>query len=198
MPNSRWEDDVVDWWMDHWELLYLCFAFVVIIGLVMCYEVVTNHNMEMNGEMFVRTVDKTVDEVEDLGVEGVGVEQTPVWRVTPGNENRFIATVVLAAKVKFGTPKQDKPDIAASNRLVVRRFCSDLMAERGMRPTHIAQFIDIIVEMVFIPSTKEIVAKQLSATHAWQTRLDAYKELDRPRGRLMTRIRRVLAAIIYA
>jgi uncharacterized protein YjeT (DUF2065 family) len=193
-----WPNAVVEWLVMHEEVLKLCGAVVIILGLWVVYEAVTEHNVEMKGEVLVQSVDSVIDEVEDLGADVVPGVPDPVWRVTPGNESKFIASVVLAAKVKFGVPRQDTAAIAASNRLVVRRFCSDLMTERGMRPTHISKFLDTVVEMVFIPSAGEILAKRLTRTYAWQSRRDAYRDLDRPRGRLMTRIRRALASLLTA
>lgn len=50
---------------------------------------------------------------------------------------RFISKVILAAKAEFGLLQRSR-----ANYLMVRKFMRDLMRERKMRPSHIAQHLD--------------------------------------------------------
>lgn len=74
------------------------------------------------------------------------------------------------AKVKFGTPV-DEP----ANRLVIRKYVSDMMEERGLRPSHIMTYLDLVVELVFVPSESEVQARRLRTSRAWRDRHSFYK-----------------------
>jgi len=72
----------------------------------------------------------------------------------------FLAKVVTMAKAEHGLK-----DRTEANQLMIRKFCLDIMKDKGMRPTHIAQHLDIIVAIFFIPSDVDIVKRQIGATY---------------------------------
>lgn len=78
---------------------------------------------------------------------------------------RFQGKVVAIAKAEFGHLQRTE-----ANRLMVRKFMRDFMRERGMRPTHIAQHLDVSVACFFIPSDQDILAHQVGATREAHTR----------------------------
>jgi hypothetical protein len=59
---------------------------------------------------------------------------------------------------KWGLPK----DIPA-NRMMIRKFVGDHLMAHGMRPSHIARILPIIVELCFVPSTAMIEAQEIAA-----------------------------------
>jgi hypothetical protein len=75
------------------------------------------------------------------------------------SRGRFQAKVVSIAKAEFGYLNRTQ-----ANRLMVRKFMRDFMRERGMRPTHIAQHLDVSVACFFIPSDQDMIAYQLGAS----------------------------------
>jgi hypothetical protein len=75
------------------------------------------------------------------------------------SRGRFQAKVVSIAKAEFGYLNRTQ-----ANRLMVRKFMRDFMRERGMRPTHIAQHLDVSVACFFIPSDQDMIAHQLGAS----------------------------------
>jgi hypothetical protein len=101
---------------------------------------------------------------------GDGSGEGVVRMVPDGSRGRFIGGIVLAAKAVFGTPTDD-----LANRLVIRKFLRDLMEERGMRPTHIMRFLDLCVELVFIPSNVEVQTKRMRMSRAWTGRRREYR-----------------------
>jgi hypothetical protein len=74
---------------------------------------------------------------------------------------RFQARLVCVAKAEFGLLPRSQ-----ANKLMVRKFLRDYMRERGMRPTHIVQHLDVSVALVFIPSEQDVIAHQLGASKA--------------------------------
>lgn len=91
-------------------------------------------------------------------------------RVIDYERGTFIGAVVRAAKVKFGVPE----DILA-NRMCVRKFVSDMMEDRGMRPTHISEHIDMVVELVFLPNARELESARMRHSVAFMERRAKYK-----------------------
>jgi hypothetical protein len=75
------------------------------------------------------------------------------------DRGRFQGKVVAIAKAEFGYLQRTE-----SNRKMVRKFMRDFMRERGMRPTHIAQHLDVSVACFFIPSEQDCIAHQVGAT----------------------------------
>jgi hypothetical protein len=78
---------------------------------------------------------------------------------------RFQAKLVAIAKAEFGLLPRTQ-----ANRLMVRKFLRDHMRERGMRPTHIVQHLDVGVACFFIPSAQDMIAHQLGASREAITR----------------------------
>jgi len=175
-----------------------------VTGLIVCYgltyvwELRSLWYREVGGSRLIGAVEAASDEVEDLGVQTVPTQPDSPWRVHQGNEHRFIGSVVRAAKVRFSIPSEESRALAKANRMVVRRYCSDLMTERGMRPTHVSQFMDTVVELVFIPTTQEIEVEAYKNTRAWTSRVKAYKDeglfLSGFRGRFRRFLRRLTRA----
>ncbi len=75
------------------------------------------------------------------------------------NRGRFQAKVIAAAKAEFGLLQRTH-----ANRLMVRKFMRDLMRDRKMRPSHIAQHLDVSVSIFFIPSKADIDAHKVNAS----------------------------------
>jgi hypothetical protein len=71
-------------------------------------------------------------------------------------------TVIATVKNTMGTPTHN-----AANLLVARRLARQIMVAHGMRPTHIAQILPLVVEAVFVESTHEHAAR------AWGERVRA-------------------------
>jgi hypothetical protein len=66
------------------------------------------------------------------------------------------AILVARAKAKFHLDTYSK-----ANYLVCRKFLYDEMVLAGMRPTHIAKMLNLCVEMCFIPSRAERLARDI-------------------------------------
>jgi len=136
------------------------------------------------GAQLVDAVDDADHELEDQGdaleqSDGMLMIQDPPedgevrehpWRVRAGNEKKFIAACVLAAKNQFGTPA-----LIEANRLVVRKFVADLMTQRGMRPSHISKFLPFVEELVFVPTAHELGAKRMARALAILDRQERYR-----------------------
>jgi hypothetical protein len=86
-------------------------------------------------------------------------EEGSHFYVPDGNRGKFLAKIVLLAKAEFGLLKR-----LESNRLMVRKYLRDLMRERGMRPSHIAQQLDVGVALFFVPNEADVLAHQIGAT----------------------------------
>lgn len=112
------------------------------------------------------------EEEEDTGADqGPG---TP-WRVRLGHGMGFLAAVVNSAQNEFGCPTRSE-----ANMLVVRKYVKDLMVARGMRPTHIARHIDLVVSLVFVPNDRQIQARRYFASEAWKRSREEY-DYETPR-----------------
>jgi hypothetical protein len=70
----------------------------------------------------------------------------------------FMMSVVAGVKNTMGTPSRN-----AANVLVVRRMARQAMELHGLRPTHIAQVLPLIVEAVFVESEIERAASSWGA-----------------------------------
>lgn len=73
--------------------------------------------------------------------------------------SRFQGKMVAIAKAEFGYLQR-----MAANKAMVRKFMRDYMRRHGMRPTHIAQHLDMCVSIFFIPSDQDILSHQVGAT----------------------------------
>lgn len=81
------------------------------------------------------------------------------------DRSRFQGKMVAIAKAEFGYLQRTK-----ANKAMVRKFMRDFMRERGIRPTHIAQHVDVCVACFFIPSQQDMLAHQVGATRDAHTR----------------------------
>jgi hypothetical protein len=93
----------------------------------------------------------------------VGEEGKPRSLPAGRRERRSYANSVVAqVKITMGTPAYN-----AANVLVARRIARQAMEAHGVRPTHIAQILPLVVEAVFVESTHEHEAR------AWGHRVRA-------------------------
>lgn len=88
----------------------------------------------------------------------------------------FVALCVAEVK-KTGIP----PDCYAE-RLRVRRQLLDAFEKRGMRPSHVQEWIDLAVEAVFTPSMRQIQVRALTADPGLHLRKAAYGKMRRGFG----------------
>lgn len=69
---------------------------------------------------------------------------------------RFTNSIVISIKAKYGPLK-----LTEANRLMVRRYALQLCEDRGMRPSHIHDIIDLATTLSFLRSRSEIMSKEL-------------------------------------
>ncbi len=69
----------------------------------------------------------------------------------------YLCTVVQEVKNRFGIPLDN-----TANRLAVRKAALDIMTAHQVRPTHINQWIDTVVELVFIPNDSEVYSQRVA------------------------------------
>jgi hypothetical protein len=100
--------------------------------------------------------------VEDVGVcdETVISPTTETTPSVPIAERRrvrrkapFRSYLLSCAKAKFGCPTDN-----TANRLCVRKYLVDLCHNHGVIARHTAENVDIVAEMVFVPTRAELVA----------------------------------------
>jgi len=99
----------------------------------------------------------------DADLELVEDAPRPV-RVKPYRP-RFMAQLVILAKVKFGLLVENE-----ANRLMLRKYLRDVCEQHGLRPSHASAVIDPAVSLCFVPSEAEILAAELRFTRAARTR----------------------------
>lgn len=98
-------------------------------------------------------------EADDLVVRGVAsivstpVEVTAHRRVRPGRGMKYMNCVLAECKNKFGTPSATE-----ANRKAVQRFAHNIMSKHGLRPSHVRQYLPMIVTMTFVPTKEEQAA----------------------------------------
>jgi len=79
--------------------------------------------------------------------------------VNMNNRITYSRRVFDACKVKFGTPKHTEANFKA-----VWRYAATMMKDHGLRPSHQASVLPLIVTKVFVPTVAELVAqKQVGA-----------------------------------
>lgn len=78
--------------------------------------------------------------------------------------------VALEIKVKLGLLQRSD-----ANMLLLQRCGRKIMEERDMRPSHIATFLPIAVELALIPNRAEVEARQMRATSMALNRDDDVK-----------------------
>ncbi len=72
------------------------------------------------------------------------------------HRRKYMQGVVMEVKAKVGTPTDTK-----ANRLVIQRQARSIIETHGLRPSHAATILPLIVEAVLTPGSAEIYA------HAW-------------------------------
>lgn len=118
------------------------------------------------------TVDEVGAEEEpryELKVEAPSREVTHVVLVSEmsrvsetrlvGKREAYTRCVVMEVKNRFG-----KPERTNANVLAVRRYALDIMTRHGVRPTHIAKQLPMVIELVFACSGAELEAEHMQAT----------------------------------
>lgn len=78
---------------------------------------------------------------------------------------RYLPLLIRAMKAQEGLIKDN-----AANRMMLRKKIFNHATEYGLRPTHIQEIIDIAIEMVLLPSDKDIQAAQVRRTNAVKSR----------------------------
>jgi transglutaminase/protease-like cytokinesis protein 3 len=106
------------------------------------YEIVEEANSELVTHVILRSEVARVSEV----------------RLVEKREN-YTRCVVMEVKNRFG-----KPERTQANMLAVRRYALDIMTRHGVRPTHIAQQLPMVVELVFASSAMELEAAHMQHT----------------------------------
>ena len=89
-------------------------------------------------------------------LENTNITERRVRSLHSGRRARYLRALVAEAKVRFGTP-----DNTTANRVVVRRFLVNRMEAHGLRVTHIAQVVDLVIEAVMIMSERERYARRM-------------------------------------
>lgn len=137
-----------------WPVLLLS-----VIGAIFLTHIVTNLRKRHLSLSFEGSVTKVMADVDDGRF--IEEEESGPLFFTPGMcKTRFRAKVVLAAKAEYGRIKRNE-----ANYMMVRKFLRDLMRTHGLRPSHIAQHVDVCTSLFFIPSKSEIDAHKISASH---------------------------------
>ncbi len=80
-----------------------------------------------------------------------------------------IVEIALQVKARKGLLERTE-----ANRLMVDRLVTNLMEERGMRPSHIARQKPICVSLVFVPLDADIFAKKVEASAAVANQIALY------------------------
>ncbi len=114
-------------------------------------------------------------ELEDV-TEDVDIEvraEKPRKRVR--HHGLFKSYLVQVGKAKFGCPSRTK-----ANELVVRKFLYDKSVEHGVIARHIAQNLDIAVQLVFVPSKSELLALAVKHTPLSKIRDEVSDKLGGP------------------
>lgn len=89
-------------------------------------------------------------------LENTNITERRVRSLHSGRRARYLRALVAEAKVRFGTPSNTE-----ANRVVVRRFIVNRMETHGLRVTHIAQVVDLVIEAVMIMSERERYARRM-------------------------------------
>lgn len=115
----------------------------------------------------------------------VPLDLTEFERATAGDDGaagsqmrrgKWMPWAVRQIKAEIGLVKDN-----AGNRMVIRRKFHNLAVEKGIRPTHIQEMIDIAIELVLLPTETDVLAAQLRKTKSWKER---WTEFDWWGGRI--------------
>lgn len=81
------------------------------------------------------------------------VEVASHRRVRAGRGLKYMNCVLAECKSKFGTPAQNE-----ANRKAIQRYAQNIMNKHGLRPSHIRQYLPMVVSMTFVPTQEEMDA----------------------------------------
>lgn len=118
------------------------------------------NDMEMNDDMGAELTDD--DYFVDAKAEFKKVKHHGLFR----------NYLVSCGRAKFGSPSRTN-----ANLLVVRKFLYDCCKEHGVLPRHIQTNLDFAVEMIFMPSREELLARAVRHTKVYQERTRIRDEL---------------------
>jgi len=107
---------------------------------------------EQEEAVSIRTIDARG--VARVDLSRVDVKQHR--KVRRGRGMHYMNCVIAECKAKFGTPKRD-----ASNMKAVMRYATSIMQSHGLRPSHVRDYVGMVVSMVFVPSKSELEGLQL-------------------------------------
>lgn len=101
----------------------------------------------------------TENEVNKTTTRGIAllshapIETTQHRRVRDGRKMQYLNCILAECKNKFGTPQQNEANLKA-----VQRYANNIMTKHGLRPTHVREYLPMIVSMTFVPTKSEIDA----------------------------------------
>lgn len=130
-------------------------------------------------------VEKHVDNVlANVDTNGFTKEEEESEFGKISTRGRFQAKLVKLAKSEFGLLKRTE-----ANRLMVRKFLRDHMRDHGMRPSHIAEHLDVGVACFFIPCRQDVIAHQVGSSNKAQVMEQMiqtqWESVFRPLGRML-------------
>jgi len=134
--------------------------------------IATDHLEEGYGNIMPMELNAATDseEIAPTSRRGVAIlnhipiDTTQHRRVRPGRKMYYLNCVLAECKNKFGTPQQNEANVKA-----VQRYANNIMSKHGLRPTHVREYLPMIVSMTFVPTTAELEALEMlnstAATH---------------------------------
>jgi hypothetical protein len=153
-------------------ILGLGWKFPLVLAFYFC--VVLYRFYGLTGPQYLTVADEVqcldfVDLIDDPDTNIVSTRVRPMSRTIE---------IVHECKNEFGMLKRTE-----SNRLMVHKFVRDqLRAIPDMRASHVAQQLPLLVELVFIPTETEIMAKKMRQSAAVQMRVSEYDDEWRSRS----------------
>lgn len=111
----------------------------------------------------------------DDATEVVDIAPTAESKRRVRHRGLFRSYLVQQGKAKFGTPARTK-----ANELVVRKYLYDECRACGLLPRHITMNLDFALEVIFMPSRDEILAKAVRHTQLYQARHDLSQSMEVP------------------
>lgn len=110
---------------------------------------------------------KLVDDLEEgMSVNGDTITSDGVALKGRG----IVCSVVSEIRARIGVCKKTE-----ANRLMLVKMASDVMVNRGMRPTHIQKYIPLIVILCMMPTTDDIFARKFGNSSVYLNRVDDYQ-----------------------
>lgn len=127
--------------------------FVCWLVVALYHWVVTDHLLRRDEELATALLDSC--DTEEAPILLVGEDEGPK-ALPSGRRGRrqYMMEVVSNVKIVLGTPSRN-----AANIIVARRMARQLMESHGLRPTHIALILPMVVEAVFVESQHEHAAR---------------------------------------